>query len=460
MPFMDDLITWQGTLIEALPFITRILAEFPMSPPAPALADLQEWHTLGLLTNPPDKPLAARQLLEAAYTAGHLPQYPSPAALAERLRQLSDHGLRLALLQPDQPRVAQAITLLAQGIIAQHEIAKNGRPVGLSTTIPLALRQAQAQLARLALEHGLPDTFASVHELLHLCRRPLAQWAPPPVRDDTRYATAVLIDENYRVPSEDCGHFAAARDGGLANIIEQQLFEKLQQALQPLDEPERDSAYTRIRRFIAEHPLATRAEWQQLRTDPRLTSLTVFLEEVYEPAHAAQARQHLVPRCARCRGAMRPEGGCGLASCRERPYPPKETTPVSIAEAFVARPEVLRYWCDPAQEELRLYRALVKARGEALVQLYPHQDRCDVSVGSDIGIDVKDYRDPVRLARRLNADLGGLKYYPHRVLAVATRRARNPEYMSLLREQLRADLRRSLHVMSVRDAIITYKQAW
>jgi hypothetical protein len=451
---------WQGTPADALAKAIQLLAEVAPDIPPPTLADLYDWQMQDLLSWQPAKRMTGRHVLEAAYVACQRSRAGLSIELAERMRQLSDHGLLMALRQPNQLRGTQAVILLAQGVLAQYAVAKSGRPVGVSSTIPLVLRQAQSQLARLALETGQPDTFASVQELLNRCRLPLARWAPAPIKDDARYASAVLIDEDYPVPSEECGLIAAGMDGGLANIIEQQLFNQLQQALQPLDELERDAVYTRIRRFIAEHPLATRTEWQQLRTDPRLTSLARFLEQVYEPAHATQARQHLVHRCARCHGPMRLNGLCSLVSCRERPYPPKEATPVPLAEALIARPEVLRYWCDPAQEELRLYHALAKVHGETQVHLYPHQDRCDVAIGPDIGFDVKDYRDPVRLARRLNTDLGGLKYYPHRVLVVATRRARNPDYIPLLREQLRVDLRHSLRVMSVRQAIITYKQPW
>lgn len=453
-------LSWSGSLSEAESILTQFLLGYLPEVSPPELVDLAEWHTNCLLSSPLNEPLGGRQILEAAYIARQRSHSASLLELAERMPQLSDHGLWLALTQPFRSRVAQTVTLLAQGVVAQYEVAKSGRSVGVSDSIPLALRQAQGQLARFALEDSCFDTFASVSELLHQCRQPMAAWAPRLVGEDARYANTVLIDPDFVVPSEECGTLAATASGGLANLIEQQLFGKLQQALQLLDEPERDTAYTRIRRFIAEHPMATRAEWRQVRTDPRLTPLAGFLEEVYEPAHAAQARQHVVPRCARCLGAMRLDGLCGLVSCRERPYLPRETTPIPVADALVARPEVLRYWCDPAQDELRLYRALVKARGEDQMHLYPHQDRCDVAIGETVGFDVKDYRDPVQLARRLNTSLGGLHYYPERVLVIASRRAHQPEYIPLLREQLRADLRRSVQILSVTQAIRTYNQTW
>jgi hypothetical protein len=116
-----------------------------------------------------------------------------------------------------------------------------------------------------------------------------------------------------------------------------------------------------------------------------------------------------------------------------------------------------KYWCDPAQEELRLYYGLQALFGEA-VQLYPHQDRCDVAVGAEIGIDVKDYQDPVSLARKLNYSLGGLRLYPRKLLAVAARRARQTHYLDRLREQLLPAVRRSIQVMSVDEVLITLQR--
>ncbi|MEI8166103.1 MAG: hypothetical protein WCG26_06985 [Chloroflexales bacterium] len=92
------------------------------------------------------------------------------------------------------------------------------------------------------------------------------------------------------------------------------------------------------------------------------------------------------------------------------------------------------------------------------VHLYPHSDWCDVSLDETIGIDVKDYRDPVRLAYRLNRSIGNLSHYPTRILAIARRRWRVPLYRERLVEQLSPERKTSLMIMSVDMAIDFVKQ--
>jgi hypothetical protein len=139
------------------------------------------------------------------------------------------------------------------------------------------------------------------------------------------------------------------------------------------------------------------------------------------PIHASDARDGQVRRCAHC-NALITENVCSLAGCRDD-YPTEDAPSAPLNAAYIARPEVLKYWADPAREELRLYDELSKSkRLRERVQLYPHSDWCDVAIGEDVEIDVKDYHDPVRLAQRLNRSLGNLGHYPERILAIAKRR--------------------------------------
>lgn len=366
-------------------------------------------------------------------------------------------------------RATTAIALLAHGVLEQYRRCQHGQVVGRSsdgtpgTGIPLLLRQAQGQLARLALEEGRFDTFSSVHELLANCQRPLHEWAPVAVAAEPHLAGLVLIDPDYRVPTEDCEVLTAGQSGTYADMVEVQLFEELKAALAEYpDEASRDVAYTLIRGFIAEYPLATRQELSDRVRDKRLNDPAAdFLERAYEPAHAAEARQRQVPRCGHCRARLSVETGeCTLTSCRYLHPAPLAGPAVPLTLARLARPELLRYWTDPAQEELRLYRALRTAHGEEKVALYPHHDRCDVALGETWGVDVKDHRDPQRLARQLNESLGGLLHYPpgQRILAIATRRAQQPHYLRQLRQALRPEVRAQLQVLSVTETIKKLKK--
>lgn len=451
---------WHGTLREAITAITELIVELHVPTEPPTERALRDWRNEALLTRDGRK-FTSRNLLEAI-RAKQLRDREIPVSIIkEHLRGFSDGDLLAAITKPDaaiptsvsrEDEAERAVLLLASGVLKQFREVQEGRIVGVAENTPLALRQAQAQLARLYILYGREDEVASVHELLVRCRRALSEWAPPPVATHEQYANAVLIDPEYRVPSEDCEAIAEL-GGHLEDLVETQMHGQLMRALGKLDEVEREGAYTLVRRFIAQHPLATRNEFREIRNDPHITpEVAAFLDRVYSLAHADLAVGGVVRRCERCRGYIRGNDKCVLASCRYLNGKSTVSIPVPHTDAFVARPEILKFWCDPAQEELRMYHELCNVYGEA-VRLYPHLDRCDVSIGNEIGIDVKDYRDPVRLARKLNRGLGGLRMYPRMILGVATRRAIDKEYIPRLKEHLLPTNRDALNIESVENVI-------
>ncbi|MBO0360688.1 hypothetical protein J0X19_22195 [Hymenobacter sp. BT186] len=425
-----------------------------------------------------------RNVLEAVYTAWQRREGATLIAIASQLQTLELPQLHTQVASAteattpayaDDRRLTQLMTLLAHGVLKQFQAVQAGRAVGVGlgdttaateAVIPLPLRQAQAQLARLAFEGGQVDECASVHELLWRCTKPLNEWAPLALAQHPHYADVVLIDAEYRVPSPACEDFGE-EGGHLADLVENQIYRGLRQALDQLDESERDVTYTLVRRFVAEHPMVSRTgqAWRKLWASPRLNpAVREWLRFVYEPAHAALAnRQGLVAQCAHCHAPLvsqdRKPLSCVLSACRAtHPHPAATGEPLALADALVARPEVLRYWCNPSLDELRLFRELTALFPEEEVQLYPYQDLCDVAVGTRLGFDVKDYTDPVLLARKLNRGVGGLRLYDTMVVAVAERQVVNrPQYLPQVREHLQTALRRSLRVLSVDDILETLR---
>src|SRR5439155_1881763 len=157
------------------------------------------------------------------------------------------------------------------------------------------------------------------------------------------------------------------------------------------------------------------------------------------------------------RGLIGADDRCILSGCRDDHPRTRIGVALDLADARIATRHVLKYWCDPAREEIRLFDGLIKSKVNA--HLYPHSDRCDVAVGEEIGVDVKDFRDPVRLARRLNRSLGGLALYPRVIVAVADRRALGTAYIERLREQLTDDVARRVEVWSVRETLRLLRRA-
>lgn len=162
-------------------------------------------------------------------------------------------------------------------------------------------------------------------------------------------------------------------------------------------------------------------------------------------------------RCVHCGTLTRPHaddrrfpgGRCPLQACREGEDFRARAEPFEGTGAIVAANPVLRYWVNPAIDELRIFDAAVEAGVPA--ELYPHSDKCDVSLGSGTGVDVKNYRDPHALARKMSADPGGLKEYKVPVLAVPDARAAQPGYLPALKRGLQRGPGARLRVMTVRE---------
>jgi hypothetical protein len=392
-------------------------------------------------------------------------------AAAEKCIALNEERLWLFLTAPPaapaSPTSAFArdtLHLLAKGILEQYQLVTRGAIVGHtddrrtgSQNTPLTLWQAGAHLGRLYFEEGREDQAASFHALLDYCTKPLRDWVPHAVWSLPEAADTVFIDADYRVPSEDCEVIAQQMQGtNLEDLIEKRLHNDLTQSLSKLGD-DADAAYTTIREFIGRHPLATTTELNGLYTQPGLNNAAIaFVQRLYTPVHANVATQGQVQRCHFCNAPVGRDGRCMLQGCRYDHPHTKLTEAIPLEQARVASPEVLKYWVDPAREELRLYDALRKV-GIA-VDLYPHIDRCDIAIGEEVGIDVKDYRDPVRLSWKLNQGIVGLRHYPRSILAVADRRAWNGDYIERLREQLSSENQQRLELRSVSDAIRMLKR--
>ncbi|UOQ83245.1 hypothetical protein [Hymenobacter sp. 5414T-23] len=475
---------WQGNPEEATQEVAALLLRWQPGVIAPTERVLRKWRQEEVLTRM-GRRFTGRNLLEAVYVAWQRKEGQALPVITARLQPLSLKELEElvtnqtprsdAVAPPiDERRIERTVILLAHGVLKQFQAVRMGAPVGVglshpdarvaNNAIPLQLRQAQAQLARLAFEHGQPDDNASVHELLVHCMQPFKQWAPQPLAHHPEFANVVLIDAEYRVPSRECGDFAAL-GGHLTDIIENQIHQQLMVALDALDPEERDDAYTLVRRFVAENPMVSQASktWRKLLMNPRLSlDIRGWLQTVYEPAHAAMAdNRGFVTYCGHCQAPLlRTKEGwnCALTACRANHPRTLPGDAIGLEQALVARPEVLKYWCNPALDELRLHHELTALFPQESVLLYPNLDLCDVAIGTRIGIDVKDYADPVLLARKLNRGVGGLRLYDEMVVAVATRQVRNrPEYLPQVREHLQTALRRSLRILSVDDVLQTLR---
>ena len=433
----------------------------------PSVRTLRLWRSKGWLRKD-GRRLTQRNLLEALGIMRLAADGVATGTAAQRCASLDDERLTALILnQSETPAIETndfakvTLDLLALGIAEQYRQVERGEIVGFVKhgrreveRPPIALRQAMARLGRLYFEDGAEDRAASVHLLLEHCMTPLSCWAPSAIIGLPESGGLILIDPEYRVPSEDCTAILAEAPGSnLDDLIERRLHRRLSSTIsQPGVDVDR--AYTVIREFIARHPLATRAEFRELGNSLEIPDDAFrFVQSLYNTVHADHWVGGRIDRCYHCSAPISCSGRCFLQGCREDHPRTEKAKPVEPADANVAQSAVLKYWIDPAREELRLFDALRDKKIDA--HLYPHSDRCDVSIGEEVGVDVKDYRDPAPLARRLNRDESGLNLYPNRrIVAVADRRVRNNrEYIPRLKEGLMPDIRESIEILSVGSTI-------
>ena len=453
------------TATEAKDLISTIAKELSLKVAVPSVRTLRQWRQSGTLSHSGSR-FSRRNVLEAIAVLLLREGGFTVVAAGSQCASLDESGLIGLIAGSDDSEFTShapefeevTLQLLAKGIIAQYQQVRAGAIVGINP--PAALQQAMARMSRLYLEEGGDDLSSGIHALLARCTTPLLQWAPVGITKIPGADATVLIDPDYLVPTEECQDIVEETDGSdIEDLLERRLHREMTEAI---SQPSRnqDYSYRVLREFVCRHPLATHDEIRGLYSNARVpTAATKFVEtSLYVHPHAALAEHGLISRCFHCHGPFSREAHCILRGCREDHPRPKRTESVPLDRAHVARPEILKFWVDPGRDELRLFDALRKAKIDA--DLYPHSDQCDVAIGNAVGVDVKDYRDPGSLARKLNRGLGGLEYYQQRIIAIADRRTRRPNYINRLKDQLRPDIVDSIEVLSLRNTIRTLVKSY
>jgi hypothetical protein len=341
---------------------------------------------------------------------------------------------------------ADAVVLLAQGILRQYERVLGGREiVRQDDRLPPELQAAMCKLGRLYIEEGMPDRAACIHDVLERARHALGSHAWELglfTASEFPFRNAVLIDPELRVPTVDCVSIARISGGvGEDNVIEHRLHATLRDAVERLG-PARDRAYTAIRELLGRRSLIGELELARWVGEQKLTPVHGIFDELFERVADAWLIGGRANRCADCGTLLRPhpdltafpDGHCPLRTCTPVRYRAAERLDPAADRLLVARPQVLTYWTAPAVDELRIYDAAVAAGLPAT--LYPASDECDVAVeleGVRVGIDAKAYASPVTLALTLNRGIGGLVNYRTRIIAVSDGViARDPGYVQTL----------------------------
>lgn len=197
---------------------------------------------------------------------------------------------------------ADAVVLLAQGILRQYERVLGGREiVRQDDRIPPELQAAMCRLGRLYIEEGKFDRAACIHDVLDRARHALGSPAWDLDHFTAReflFRNAVLIDPELRVPTVDCVSIARLSGGvGEDNVIEHRLHGTLREAVERLG-PARNRAYTAIRELPGRRSLIGELELARWVGEQKLTPVHGIFDEMFERVADAWLINGRANRCA------------------------------------------------------------------------------------------------------------------------------------------------------------------
>lgn len=478
--------SWTGTADDLAVEIARLVTMLALDVKAPTVRTIRLWRTKSLLGKRTGR-FERQQILQALAALALFQRGWSTTAIADRFATCVDADLERLILEaaagvgeppamlPVQRRprgnelAEEAVILLAQGILLQYRYLLPGREiVRQDDTVPPALHSAMYRIGRLYIEEGSVDRAACVHEVLSRARYPLGgpQWGLACFQaEGFRFANAVLIEPDLKVPTADCASIAKISGGfGEDNVVENTLHGRLREIADRFG-ARRHEAYAAIRELLARHSLIDERSLIQYLDDRSLSPvLHPITDEFYHHVPDAWLIRGHVHRCAHCRTLMRPhpnrnaypDGVCPIRQCSANHAPElgERVDPASMS-LLIARPQVLTYWTGPAVDELAIYDEARRLGLDA--ELYPESDLCDVCLrGRAVGIDAKSYSSPVSLALHFNRGIGGLINYRRRICAVGNEMlARDPSYIATVRSVLepRAE-QRTVEIMGV-SAVLT-----
>ncbi|MBF6263590.1 hypothetical protein IU443_21985 [Nocardia farcinica] len=337
------------------------------------------------------------------------------------------------------------IQLLASGIAAAHAEISSG--AALKVPYPPALQRALDQLTLRCVLVGertepaeqpswLP---AGVPELLRWCERPLDQWPVPLGGSDA--AGEVLLD--LGAPTRMCHEWALPIPDVEGEAFENAIIADVRAKCQAAG---RQDSYVAFRQLVISTPVLTELDLQEKLMTSELQIVAQSVQQCYPPVPAECRFGDRVLQCADCDNLLvrfREEMWCVNDRCtRQSTAREGGSLPLSQGVRWLAAP-IRTFVAAPGRAELRLARELSRLGVD--VELWPQYDTYDLRIvfpdQQVWAVDVKDWSNPVRLAKRLRAipsdpEWHEAYYVPAREAVAAT-----AGYLKTLRERSRAALR-------------------
>ncbi|MBN2234538.1 MAG: hypothetical protein JW706_05265 [Opitutales bacterium] len=288
----------------------------------------------------------------------------------------------------------------------------------------------------------------SIADFIGLCHRPLHEWGLciPSGSEIDFSDILLLVDGDLTSDAQEWFKTGPFPD---LEYFENAWFVRFRRACNVSAAPQQ--SYVAIREWMIRHPMVDQLEFLTFKQNHDL-ALGDVIEAAYEPIPQTYIQDGSSQQCVHCGCPMyaRPEPGCTRPDCRKQNLPQGKPIPLPN-EGRLLHPALLRFLMIPGRTELDLYDRLRKKGCE--VSLWPGLDQYDLRVvlpnGRTFAVDVKDWKNPVLLARSLRTELptdhGDEFWYvfPSRCIR------QQPDYVSVFKRSLPAALRKSVHAGSV-----------
>lgn len=295
-------------------------------------------------------------------------------------------------------RLDMILAFLSTGILRwQYQREKTGK----FYPYPDELRIGMDKLAAYSLEKGISFP-KNIKEIIQWFHEPLAYWEH--FRGETCFGDfqGLLKDG---LPTEIC--YELSVDGG---DVEQELTQGLMLKVMGLcngKEGSRD--YVKFRRQLIEHPVLTVGKMMSWASNPNNGKAAELIQEAYEELPSSSVGpDDRYYQCRYCGWVLewskdRSTAYCHSTLCAKKTNYFRRVKILEEMPAVRVKRGILRYVTRPGRWELNLEKYLIKLGLE--VEMWPNLDCYDLRItfpdGETWAVDVKDWENPYRLARKI-----------------------------------------------------------
>ncbi|GAA3450548.1 hypothetical protein [Dactylosporangium matsuzakiense] len=297
------------------------------------------------------------------------------------------------------PKQQIVVAQLASGILeyAQHAAAGGSFRLPYPANLQLALDR----LTLLAWQQDAPAP-TSVVDLLQLAEQPFDDWKISLADADVDPDESLLA---YGRPTVTCEELGSLRGDVEGEIRENALMRAVMDKARAADAPQ---SYVAFRKLLIRHPAIAALDLDSRLAEPDLALLAGEVRDAYLPAPPQAIADGVVRTCAGCNGLRLPLDDDRSWVCEDETCPAPGTAGVDHPAGegvWWLRRELRTFITAPGRAELRIADEL--SRLGVPVRLWPDFDACDVAVFGERPwiADVKAWRNPIRLARRLRERL-------------------------------------------------------